>query len=183
MTEQRPYWRLCTTCRKQLPFGEIYWICSVSTCNRKKMPFTFCSVACWDAHLPVMRHRSAWAEEKRAPSRQQWEREQASAVAEEPQRIPRQRIAPQTSAPFSLSTQEAEPDIAPEVTLRDADLPRDILIVVSRLKAYIKARSGMKTSDSVLPVLSDMVRERCDEAIRKASRKGRKTVLDRDLVD
>ena len=58
---------------------------------------------------------------------------------------------------------------------------RDILIVISKLKKYIKDRSGMNTSDAVAEVLSDHVRAICDEAIRAAGRDERKTVLDRDV--
>ena len=64
----------------------------------------------------------------------------------------------------------------------DDDLPRDVLIVVSKLKGYVKARSGMNTSDSVVEALSDHLRKLCVEAIRNAARDGRKTVLDRDFA-
>jgi histone H3/H4 len=67
------------------------------------------------------------------------------------------------------------------VTLQDQGLPRDVLIVVSKLKAYVRARSGMNTSDSAVDILSDIVRELCDAAIRKAAAEGRKTVMDRDF--
>ncbi len=187
MIETRNFWRLCTTCRRELPFGEDYWVCSVSTCNRKKMPLTFCSIPCWDAHLPTMRHRDAWAEERRAPTRQQWEAEQASApAAPKPRRPVQRRIVAERSAPEMASSAAAPAaplgtNPAPEITLSDEDLPRDILIVASKLKKYIKARSGMKTSDTVLAALSDVVRKSCDEAIRSAARSERKTVLDRDV--
>jgi hypothetical protein len=58
---------------------------------------------------------------------------------------------------------------------------REILVVVSKLKKYIKDRSGMNTSDSVAEVISDHVRAVCDDAIRAAGADGRKTVLDRDV--
>jgi histone H3/H4 len=58
---------------------------------------------------------------------------------------------------------------------------REILVVVSKLKNYIKARSGMNTSGNVAGVLSDHVRRLCDEAIESARKEGRKTVMDRDL--
>ena len=61
------------------------------------------------------------------------------------------------------------------------DLPREILIVASKLKNYIRARSGYNTSDRVLEPLSRLVREICDDAIEQASRAERKTVLDRDF--
>ena len=57
----------------------------------------------------------------------------------------------------------------------------DILIVVSKLKKYIRARSGMNTSDNVMEVLSAHLRRICDRAIQKANEEGRKTVLDRDF--
>ena len=58
---------------------------------------------------------------------------------------------------------------------------RDILIVVSKLKKYIKDRSGMNCSDAVADVISDHVRVICDDSIRAAARDERKTVLDRDV--
>jgi hypothetical protein len=62
-------WRVCSSCRKDIAFGATYYACSVSTCNRKRLPLFFCSIECWDAHLPEARHRDAWAEEKSAPAR------------------------------------------------------------------------------------------------------------------
>lgn len=61
------------------------------------------------------------------------------------------------------------------------ELPKDVLVVVSKLKAYIKARSGMNTSDNVTDVLSNQIRKLCDAAIEVAQADGRKTVLDRDF--
>ncbi|MBZ0235478.1 MAG: hypothetical protein K8M05_24325, partial [Deltaproteobacteria bacterium] len=58
---------------------------------------------------------------------------------------------------------------------------RDILIVVSKMKKYIKDRSGFNCSDAVAEGLSDHVRAICDEAIRAAATDERKTVLDRDV--
>jgi len=73
----------------------------------------------------------------------------------------------------------ATPAPPPAVTLTDAE--RDVLIVVSKLKKYIKDRSGMNCSDAVAEVLSDHVRALCDDSIRAAGRDERKTVLDRDV--
>ncbi len=56
-----------------------------------------------------------------------------------------------------------------------------VLIVISKVKAYIRAKSGMNTSDGVVPVLSEHVRRLCDQAIESAKSDGRKTVLERDL--
>jgi histone H3/H4 len=57
----------------------------------------------------------------------------------------------------------------------------EVLIVVSKMKKYIRDRSGMNTSDAVAEALGDHVRSICDDAIRNAARDGRKTVLDRDV--
>jgi histone H3/H4 len=57
----------------------------------------------------------------------------------------------------------------------------DVLVVVSKLKNYIRARSGMNTAGNVAPKLSDLVRSLCDQAIERARADGRKTVMDRDF--
>lgn len=62
-----------------------------------------------------------------------------------------------------------------------SEAAHDVLVVVSKVKAYVRARSGMNTSDAVAQVLSDYVRRICDRAIDNASREGRKTVMDRDF--
>ena len=65
--------------------------------------------------------------------------------------------------------------------LSDAGIERDVLVVVSKLKAYVRARSGMNTSDGVSEVLSEIVRELCDAAVQRAAAEGRKTLLARDF--
>jgi histone H3/H4 len=66
--------------------------------------------------------------------------------------------------------------------MESTDSPsKEILIVASKLKNYIRAKSGMSTSNSVMEVLSDQVRELCDRAIEHARQDGRKTVMDRDF--
>ena len=53
--------------------------------------------------------------------------------------------------------------------------------VASKLKAYVRARSGMNTSEAVLDELSRIVREHTDRAIEHARLEGRRTVMDRDF--
>jgi hypothetical protein len=154
-----PAWARCNGCKGDIDFDEVYYVCSVSTCNRKGNELRFCSVECWDVHVPVMRHREAWAEEKRSPSREQWEREN----------------------PPAPPTQQPSTSASAIVELSDAYVGRDILVVVSKLKAYVRARSGMNTSDTVMEVLSDRLRALCDEGIRRAASVGRKTLMDRDF--
>ena len=61
------------------------------------------------------------------------------------------------------------------------EVPNEVLIVVSKVKAYIRARSGMNTSDAVAEALSDLVRKAADQAIATAKADGRKTVMARDV--
>ncbi len=58
---------------------------------------------------------------------------------------------------------------------------KDILIVASKLKKYIREKSGMNCSGDVLEELSDMVRHQANDAIDRARMDGRKTVKGRDF--
>jgi hypothetical protein len=64
--------------------------------------------------------------------------------------------------------------------LSDA-VEKDMLVVVSKMKKYIKDRSGFNCGDAVADVLSEHLRAICDESIRAAARDERKTVLERDV--
>ena len=57
----------------------------------------------------------------------------------------------------------------------------EILVVVSKVKAYIREKSDMSTSDRMMEVLSDRVRSWSDQGIRRAEQSGRKPVMDRDF--
>jgi hypothetical protein len=39
--------------------GARLYRCTVTACNAGRMKLCFCTPACWDAHLPTARHRSA----------------------------------------------------------------------------------------------------------------------------
>ncbi len=60
-------WRRCSACKNFIERGSTYWVCNVSTCNRKRTALVFCSVTCWEVHLPEANHRESWAEERTAP--------------------------------------------------------------------------------------------------------------------
>lgn len=175
-------WKHCSTCKTDIAFGQSYYECSVSTCNRKRTALYFCSLPCWEAHLPMMRHRDAWAVEARAPERETWEREQQAGAEAERSRQAR-AAAPPEAQRHPGGGAGAAPAGSSAVELRDDDLPRDVLVVVSKLKQYIRARSGMNTSDGVTGILSDHIRRLCDHAIRSAGQDARKTVLDRDFPE
>ena len=152
-------WRRCSACKKPIALGAVYWACNVSTCNQKRTALVFCTLSCWEVHLPGANHREAWAVERRAPATP----EPGAAPAPEP-RGPR-RIMP--SAPAK------KPDPA----------SLEVLIVASRLRDYVRVRSGYNTSDRVLEPLSEIVRRIVDQAIENARREGRMTVLERDVPD
>jgi histone H3/H4 len=59
---------------------------------------------------------------------------------------------------------------------------KEVLVVVSKLKKYIRSVSGMNTAGNVAPALSDVIRNLCNQAIEKARGDGRKTVMDRDFM-
>jgi hypothetical protein len=166
-------WRRCSACKEPIALGAPYYVCSVSTCNRKRTGLAFCSVSCWEVHLPVARHREAWAVEETAP--RQREAGPPDTAAERPARA---EARPRGQRRIVSSPPAAASSSAPSTA---GDVPRDVLIVASRLKDFVRACSGFNTSDRVLDPLSDIVREVCEEAIRNAERDGRKTVLDRDI--
>ena len=152
-------WRRCSACKKPIALGAVYWVCNVSTCNQKRTALAFCTLHCWEVHLPGANHREAWAVERRAPTTP----EPGAAAASEPRGT--RRIV--VSAP----AKKPDPALA------------EVLVVASRLKDYVRARSGYNTSDRVLEPLSEIVRRVVDQAIENARREGRMTVLDRDVPD
>ena len=67
-------------------------------------------------------------------------------------------------------------------TSDESQTPREALVVASKLKSYIRTKSGMNTSSAVIDALSSKIRNLCDQAIENAKRDGRKTVMDRDFI-
>lgn len=182
-------WRRCSFCKKEISFSAKYYVCSVSTCRQKRTGLVFCSSSCWDGHDGESRHRESWAEEAIAPTRSTWLAELASAaqsVAPRESRTAQPRSSRTTTPSVILRKSSQNLDTAPAShatpsTPAKSNLPKDILIVASKLKAYIKARSGMSTSDACFEPLSDELRNLSERGIESARRKDRKTVLDRDF--
>jgi hypothetical protein len=172
-TAANAVWRNCNICKQGIGFGVEYFVCSVSTCNRKRTGLIFCGLPCFEAHLPEARHRDAWAESARSPSRAEWQ----AALAAEKTAEASSSGAPRGAEPSRGATivRTAAGSAEPEVEL-------EVLVVVSKLKKYIRDWSGMSTSDNAMAVLSDHLRELSREAIRQAGLDGRRTVLDRDFV-
>ncbi len=164
--EIQTFFKKCSICKKEIAFAAKYWVCSVSTCTRQRTGLMFCSVTCCDAHIPMMNHRDSGAIEKRAPTQQQF--------------IKEQQIAPppkdEASTPKSGGMVRA-----PTQAAKSFSSEGEILVVVSKLKDYIRSTSGMNTSDSVALLLSTKIRSWLDNAIRRAVQEQRTTVLDRDI--
>ncbi|WP_417335707.1 hypothetical protein [Halobacteriovorax marinus] len=148
------FWRKCIVCKKEINFTTKYYKCSVSSCDKKRAPAQFCSVDCWGVHSSTLNHKSAWAEEFHSPSKEQWES------------APKVRIVSSSKSSTSADVE---------------GLPKDILVVVSKLKAYVKARGDLNTSADVSDVLSDIIRRECDRAIERAKSDGRKTLMGKDF--
>jgi hypothetical protein len=99
------HWKKCNSCKRPIAFGQTYWVCNVSTCNRKRTGLVFCDVSCWDAHVPGMNHRESWAEERSAPSLEEWQaaesapRKRRSPRADEDAEAEQQNAAPKATSP------------------------------------------------------------------------------------
>lgn len=154
MDEANNYWRKCGSCKKEIAYNSIYQMCNVSTCRK----LAFCSVDCWNLHNPVMNHKSSWAEENRAPKK-----EEKTLESHDLGHVPR-RILIQSKNPTNHESNDSE----------------EILIVASKLKQYIKDKYDMNTAGNVMEALSRSVRALTDLAVLKARSEGRKTVMDRD---
>jgi hypothetical protein len=127
---------------------------------------------------------------------------QIRSVAPAPTPAPRPAAAPVSNAPRPMPTTPTPAAVATRRVVGEASpaasggnvgaqvegvrlaevTDKDVLIVVSKLKKYIKDRSGFNCSDQIIDVLSDHVRVLCDDAIRAAARDERKTVLERDVT-
>ena len=157
-------WRKCSSCKKPIEFGQNHYVCSVSTCNSPRTGYVFCSVICFENHLPSARHRDAVAIEERAPA-------QAAAAAAAPAAVASSPVRRIVASPVNAAP------AAHQVTASR----QEVLVIASRLKDYIQARSEFNTSQSVMDVLSHHLRTLCDRAIDNARADGRKTVMDRDF--
>ncbi len=153
------FWRKCSSCKKPIALGARYYVCSVSTCNGQRTGYVFCDVPCFERHLPAARHKDAGAVEKTAP------------------KTPEAPVEQRAPARVFASTPTAAPASSPK-----SQIPKEVLVIASRLKDYIQARADYNTSASVMDVLSEHLRVVCDRAIDNARAEGRKTVMDRDFA-
>ncbi|MBL7545592.1 MAG: hypothetical protein JNL11_17365 [Bdellovibrionaceae bacterium] len=164
MTTSSSFWKICSSCKKEIGFSVKYYECSVSTCTGLRTGYVFCSVPCWERHVPGAKHRDAAAIEKKSPSQAEAQKIQDNAsVASVGQR---RIVSSVSSVNGAMSPRKDE---------------NEILVVVSKVKAYIKSQADMNVSDEIMDILSHRIRYFCDQAIKSAQADGRKTVLDRDM--
>ena len=159
------FWRKCSTCKKSIAFNTNYYECSVSTCTGQRTGYVFCSVPCWEVHLPGAKHRNAGAIEKRSPTQSQYQAQATDTAAA-------------VAAPKRIMVQT--PGMQPTSTAKSS-MSFEILVVVSKMKQFIKDVSDMNTAEDVNQILSDKVRHECEKAIAQARADGRKTVMARDF--
>lgn len=127
-------------------------------------------------------HRESWALENRSPKVVSEEEEDTSSGSkrEPTDSTSRPRKVVSEREKFILDLNDGESEER-DYTMTDGNTEKEILIVASKLKNYIRNKSGMNTSAAVIDVLSDKIRELCDQAVEAAKRDGRKTVMDRDF--
>jgi len=59
----------------------------------------------------------------------------------------------------------------------------ETLVVVSKIKKFIKEKADLSTSASAIDKLTQIVERECMKAAQKAKEANRKTVLDRDFPE
>lgn len=163
--KSKTHWNKCSTCKKELPFGAAYYICSVSTCQGKRTGLHFCSVECWDAHLGFARHRDAGALDAVTPTREKY----LASLEDAPQPAAKKiLVRPEGTASSTSSPGGAESAV-------------ETLVVVSKVKQLIRDQSEMSTSQCAIDAFTQKVVQECRKAIENAKAAGRKTVMGRDI--
>ncbi len=151
-------WKNCSRCKKPIPFKTRYYICSVSSCNVRNTNYVFCSMPCFDQHLPIERHKSAGAIDQKSPPSPS---DQAGSQA--------RRIIPTAKAQLSKPSN------------KQISQGGEILVIASRFKDFISTQSEFNTSAAVMDRLSDHLRHIAMQAIDNARSDGRKTVMEQDV--
>ena len=114
--------------------------------------------------MPGAKHRDAGAVEKTSP--------RSLTVASS--------AAPAAAAQQSASSNESSSNVG-WVSGGKTSMDHEVLVVVSKLKTYIKEKADMNTSGDVAEILSHKLRRFCDQAIEKAKADNRKTVMGKDF--
>lgn len=182
------FFRKCSSCKKEIPFKGKYFLCSVSTCRHPRSGSRFCSIDCWDAHLGIMRHRDAEVLEAKAPSREEYEAELAQEKVSEQTQSSTAKDPGAVNTKEKISSNQASKEVVmntvpvTENNQNQEEFAVDTLVVVSKVKNFIRERSGMNTSQCCIDALTQKVCRDALQAIEKAKEAGRKTVMGRDIV-
>lgn len=132
--------------------------------------------------MPLYNHRESWALENRSPKVLEADEDSTPSSTQASTSIPRPKKDLSEREKFIQGIgNDDEDEDERETTMTDGNAEKEVLVVASKLKNYIRAKSGMNTSAAVTDVLSDKIRELCDQAIETAKKDGRKTVMDRDF--
>lgn len=118
------HWKPCSSCKKEIGFNTKYYECSVSTCTGSRTGYVFCSVQCWERHVPGAKHRDAAAVEKKSPTQAEFDKS-----LEVPAPVGGQRRIIASSTPSVSAALKKDEN--------------EILVVVSKVKAYIKSQADM----------------------------------------
>ena len=104
----------------------------------------------------MLRHRDAWAVEKRAPTKEAWAKEHAESRPPRAGAEPAARLRRSSRRVVGRCAQHPRRSsaVARQAHRQLADAEREVLIVVSKMKKYIKDRSGFNCSDAVADMLS-----------------------------
>ncbi len=160
---EQNYFRRCSSCKKEIGFGKIYQVCEITSCKKHG----FCSVNCWNLHNEIMNHKNAGAIESIAPF---------SPMSSDESAPPRRIIINKTQNSENIANQDSS-----SANSKISPMESEILIVASKLKQYIKDKYDLNTSQNVFDILSNIVRQKADEAAKNAIQSQRKTVMDRDF--
>ena len=160
-------WKNCSSCKQPITLRSKYYVCSVSSCNVRNTNYVFCSIPCFDKHVPVERHKSAGAIEEVAPATLEAQNKHASA--------PNKQVAAPKGQRRIIGTQQSKP------SNKQISKGGDILVIASRFKEFISQQSEFNTSASVMNALSDHLRHVAMQAIDNAREDGRRTVMEQDV--
>jgi hypothetical protein len=123
---EETFWKKCSSCKKAIPFNAKYFVCSVSTCTGLRTGYSFCSVDCWEVHVPGARHRDAGALERKSPGSGSFSNPTSSPT--------KPAIAPPESGVRRVVVATPSASVANKPAQASSSIPRDVLIVASKLK-------------------------------------------------
>jgi len=146
MDKDLKFWKCCSSCKKEIGFSKMYYVCSVSTCKHPRKGFIFCSAPCWDAHLGFANHRESWAEEQTSSSLEKYLRELDNSPEEPSRPAMRKIIGPLTSVSpnaSNLPVGSQDSELVKDYKKTSKNIDTDTLIVVSKVKQLISNQSGL----------------------------------------